>query len=206
MNILSLTKRSIKKIMAPRTIKQFEEIRENKKALIMRCALELFASNGYHSSSIKEIANKAKISKGLLYNYFESKEDLLKEIIIQGLETMNNLIDPDHDGVITTGEMRFMINEMFHILTDHRIFLMLYFSILTQPDVMILAGKEIEKFFEQMIRMLEAYFRVRGSTDPRADAYLFGAILDGAFFNYILNNRDYPIEQVKKRIVELFIK
>jgi AcrR family transcriptional regulator len=192
--------------MSPRTKKQFEEIRENKRALIMRCALELFASKGYHSASIKEIANKAQISKGLLYNYFKSKEELLKEIIIQGLDSMSNLIDPDHDGVITTGEMRFMIDEMFHILTDHRIFLMLYFSILTQPDVMMIAGKEIENFLEQMIRMLQAYFRVRGSADPRADAFLFGALLDGVFFNYILSNRDFPIEQVKNRIVELFIK
>jgi AcrR family transcriptional regulator len=172
----------------------------------MRSALELFAQSSYHSVSIKDIANKSQISKGLLYNYFESKEDLLKAIIIQGLNSMNDLIDPDHDGVITSGEMRLMIDEMFHILTDHRVFLMLYFSILTQPDVMVLASKEIENFFEHLIRMLQAYFRVRGSADPRADAILFGAILDGIFFNYILNNRDYPIEQVKNRIVELFVK
>jgi len=192
--------------MSPRTKKQFEEIRENKKALIMRSALELFAESGYHSVSVKDIAKKSQISKGLLYNYFESKEDLLKAIIIQGLNSISDLIDPDHDGVVTTGEMRFMIDEMFHILTDHRIFLMLYFSILTQPDVMVLASREIEDFFEQLMRKLQSYFRVRGSTDPRADAILFGAILDGIFFNYILNNRDYPIEQVKKRIVELFVK
>ncbi|MFS1511593.1 helix-turn-helix domain-containing protein [Chengkuizengella sp. SCS-71B] len=30
--------------------------------------MELFIQNGYHSTSIDEIANKAKISKGLLYN------------------------------------------------------------------------------------------------------------------------------------------
>ena len=192
--------------MTPRTKKQFKEIRENKKALIMRAALELFATRSYHSVSIKEIANKAQISKGLLYNYFESKEDLLRAIIIQGLNSISDLIDTDHDGVITTGEMRLMIDEMFHILTDQRVFLMLYFSILTQPDVMVIASKEIENFFEQLIRMLQAYFRVRGSDDPHADAILFGAILDGIFFNYILSNRDYPIEQVKKRIVELFVK
>jgi len=192
--------------MSPRTKQQFEEIRENKRALIMRCALELFANKGYYSTSIKEIANKARISKGLLYNYFQSKEELLQEIIIQGLETLGNMIDPDHDGIITTGEMKFMIDEMFHILKDHKIFLMLYFSILTQHDVMLIAGKEIGSFLDNMIRMLEAYFRVRGSSDPSADANLFGAILDGVFFNYILNDRNYPIEQVKDRIVELFIR
>ena len=192
--------------MAPKTKQQFEEIRENKRALIMRYALELFANKGYHSTSIRAIANKAQISKGLLYNYFTSKEELLQEIISQGLETMSDMIDPDQDGILTIGEMKFMIDEMFHILTDHRIFLMLYFSILTQHDVMSIAGKQSEIFFEQMIRMFEAYFRVRGSNDPRSDAYLFGAILDGVFFNYIINDRNYPIEQVKNRIVDLFIK
>ncbi len=192
--------------MTPRSKYQFEEIRENRKALIMRAALDLFAKNGYHTTSINHIAEKAQISKGLLYNYFKSKEELLKEIINQGLTSVGDLMDPDHDGVITTGEMRFMIDEMFNILKNHKIFWMLYFSILTQPDVMLIAGNNIQDFFEKMINMLEVYFKVRGSKDARADAFLFGALLDGISFNYILSNRNYPIEQVKNRIVELFIK
>jgi len=192
--------------MAPRTKNQYEKIRESKKALILRSALDLFAKEGYHSTSITHIADRAKISKGLLYNYFESKEELLKEIINQGLKSISVMMDPDQDGIITTGEMRNMIDEMFHILTEHKLFWMLYFAIITQPDVMTIAGEKVEEFLNQTIQMLIAYFRARGSDNPVADAYLFGALLDGISFNYLISSRDYPLENVKNRIVELFVK
>ena len=67
--------------MSPRTPKQFMEIREEKKTLIMDVALEHFANEGYFTTTINHIARHAGISKGLMYNYFESKEELLTEII-----------------------------------------------------------------------------------------------------------------------------
>lgn len=70
----------------PRTKKQFEKIRNEKIELIKNSALKLFAENGYHSTSISKIAKSAKISKGLIYNYFESKESLLHDIMFSGLK------------------------------------------------------------------------------------------------------------------------
>ena len=67
--------------MSPRSAKQFKEIRKEKKDHIMEVALELFAENGFHATSISQIAKKAGISKGLTYNYFESKKELLDELI-----------------------------------------------------------------------------------------------------------------------------
>ena len=68
------------KIM-PRTEEQLNQIRKDRKQAIMDTALEVFASHGYESTSISMIAKKAGVSKGLMYNYFESKEDLLAHIM-----------------------------------------------------------------------------------------------------------------------------
>ncbi|MDR1542801.1 MAG: TetR/AcrR family transcriptional regulator, partial [Prevotellaceae bacterium] len=64
----------------PRTQVQYEKIRNEKRQLIKQTALSLFAENGYETTSISEIAKKAGISKGLMYNYFTSKEELLQII------------------------------------------------------------------------------------------------------------------------------
>ncbi len=63
--------------MSPRTQEQFEEMRESRRQQIMDAALELFAQEGYSHCSISQLAGHAGISKGLMYNYFESKEALL---------------------------------------------------------------------------------------------------------------------------------
>ena len=68
--------------MSPRSAKQFDEIRKQKKELILESALELFAENGFHATSISQIAKKAGISKGLIYNYFESKNEILNLSLI----------------------------------------------------------------------------------------------------------------------------
>ncbi len=87
--------------MSPRTPKQFEKIRHDRRKSIMDTALEVFSENGYANASISMIAKKAGISKGLMYNYFKSKEELLSTIVLDGLNEMFELLDPNKDGVLT---------------------------------------------------------------------------------------------------------
>ena len=101
--------------MSPRTEEQFKEIRDQKKQKILDAALEIFAEEGYYPSSISKIAKKAGISKGLIYNYFSSKEELIKIIAYDGIERLMVSFDPNHDGILTQEELIFMINESFSL-------------------------------------------------------------------------------------------
>ncbi len=44
---------------------------------VVRAAIERFAINGYHATTIKEIAETAGVSAGLIYSYVKDKEDVL---------------------------------------------------------------------------------------------------------------------------------
>ncbi|RLD76794.1 MAG: hypothetical protein DRJ10_13000 [Bacteroidetes bacterium] len=52
--------------MSPRTEKQFEEIRKEKRAIIMEAAIEVFAEKNFMGASVSMITKKAGVSKGLL--------------------------------------------------------------------------------------------------------------------------------------------
>jgi AcrR family transcriptional regulator len=54
---------------------------EERRLQILDTALTIFASNGFLGTSIKDIAEAAGISQGLMYHYFASKEDLLTATI-----------------------------------------------------------------------------------------------------------------------------
>nr|MBP9744851.1 helix-turn-helix transcriptional regulator [Saprospiraceae bacterium] len=56
--------------MSPRTKEQYTELRSQSKSIIEAAALELFGHQGYMNTSIAQIAQKAGVSKGLLYNYY----------------------------------------------------------------------------------------------------------------------------------------
>lgn len=57
------------------------QITEKRKKQIIDAAMELFDQKGYSNTKIVDITKKAGISKGLLYHYFESKEEIIYAII-----------------------------------------------------------------------------------------------------------------------------
>ncbi len=54
-----------------------------RRAEILQAALELFAQKGYHNVSMQEIAERSEFAVGTLYKFFNNKEKLYKEILMQ---------------------------------------------------------------------------------------------------------------------------
>lgn len=54
----------------------FDEISQEKRLKIINAALEEFSANGYELCSTNQIVKKAGISKGSLFKYFDTKEEL----------------------------------------------------------------------------------------------------------------------------------
>lgn len=121
--------------MSPRSKEQFEAIREEKKALIMDAALEHFAREGYHNSTINIIAKHAGISKGLMYNYFKSKEELLAEIINESICEISAYFDLDRDGILTEEEFELFLRKSFVIIREKAVFWRLFFQLMFQKDI-----------------------------------------------------------------------
>ena len=60
---------------------RFQRRKEDRPAEITQAALAAFAENGYAATKVDEVAKRAGVSKGLLYVYFKTKEDLFKAVI-----------------------------------------------------------------------------------------------------------------------------
>ncbi len=60
---------------------RFQRRKEDRPAEITEAALAAFAEKGYAATRVDEVAKRAGISKGLLYLYFKTKEDLFKAVI-----------------------------------------------------------------------------------------------------------------------------
>ncbi|MBN1571607.1 MAG: TetR/AcrR family transcriptional regulator [Deltaproteobacteria bacterium] len=52
----------------------------DKTTVILDAAIKVFADKGYFGARVSDIANEAGIAYGLVYHYFDSKEDLLLSI------------------------------------------------------------------------------------------------------------------------------
>ena len=65
---------------------RFAKLDPAKKEAILTAALEAFASHGFDGASYNQIIEKAGISKGAMYYYFDDKEDLFATVVRHELE------------------------------------------------------------------------------------------------------------------------
>ncbi len=212
--------------MSPRTSRQYEEIREEKIALIMDTALEHFANEGYFSTTINHIARHAGISKGLLYNYFESKEALLKAIIHKSIAEVLNYFDINRDGYLSEEEFEFFIRKINVMLKEKRSFWRLLFQLLMQNDVReqflksfagtgsreqsgTIPGLDLPA--SQIMNMIKDYFiRRKEKTgegyDPEIELRMFLITIKGFAITsiYADDEEDDNNEKAVNRIIELY--
>jgi AcrR family transcriptional regulator len=60
---------------------------------LMRVSVELFAQQGYAQTSVQQIVDAAGVTKGALYHYFNSKDDLLFDIYDRLLSLQKEHLD-----------------------------------------------------------------------------------------------------------------
>jgi AcrR family transcriptional regulator len=183
--------------MSPKTSKQFKSIREEKMTLIMDVALQHFANEGYFKTTITHIARHAGISKGLMYNYFESKEELLIAIINRSMGEISQYLDPDKDGSLSEEEFELFIRKLFSSLQENISFWRLFFQLMIQKDVreqflkskpssvssvQIMYVNRNNTFLILVSKMVEEYF-IRKKEKKSAD---YDPILDMNMFLYTI--------------------
>lgn len=75
------------------------ELVERRRAQIVGAATELFGRHGYHPATIRDIAKRAEVSIGLIYQYVEDKEDVLYLAIWQVLDSYRREIPKAIEGI-----------------------------------------------------------------------------------------------------------
>ena len=209
--------------MSPRTPKQYEEIREEKIALIMDTALEHFSNEGYYRTTINHIARHAGISKGLMYNYFESKEALLKAIIHKSVNEVYKYLDINRDGYLSGEEFEFFIRKINVLLKEKRYFWRLLMQLLMQNDAreqflksfpesdsLIHPGHEPgDNYYPlQMMKMITDYFfrkkeNIGKQHDADSEINMFLITMIGFAVKSIYSDAD-DNDKAINRIIELF--
>ena len=187
---------------------RFEMLRQSSKERIETAALELFAQNGYGHTSISQIAKAAGISKGLMYNYYESKEELLKAIIGKGINFGNRLVEEGGELAKKGPEylLKFLIEASFQEVKKNIAFWKLLTSLAFQEDVLKTMSAEMDEKKKEHLEMGKTIFSQLGYPKPEAQAMLFGATMDGIFMHYVLTPDDYPIDEVKDLVVHQYCK
>jgi len=64
-------------MLMPKVVPRYKE---QAKSRIIEAALRVFAKKGYHEATMKDVADRLRVSEGTIYLYFKSKRELFKAI------------------------------------------------------------------------------------------------------------------------------
>lgn len=105
-------------------------------AKIVEKSIELFSQHGYEGTSISDISKKTQMSRGILYHYFKSKEELYLYCAKLCIETHRTYLN-DHLNDQLTGKeavldlLRFKL-QFFEQYPEFR---MLFYHVITQKPI-----------------------------------------------------------------------
>ncbi len=107
--------------------KEREKIRHKEE--ILRAALNLFSTKGFHNVSMQDVAAESEFAVGTLYNFFQSKEQLFSELLDDCAEKIHQTISPIfQSGLPEDKKIRAFIKIHNKLAEDNIEFIKLYVS------------------------------------------------------------------------------
>ena len=80
----------------------------------------------------------------------------------------------------------------------------MYMAIFSQPAVQEILKDEILDASKEPLEMLVNYFKKQGYKKPAIEVAFISTLFSGVLFEYISDPGNYPLEQIKKRILDLY--
>jgi len=93
------------------------------RAKILEAALELFREKGFAETSMREVANRAKVATGLAYYYFASKDVIVHDFYQKAKSDLAPLLDAAQKGKKLEARLAAIIQVKFKYFEPNRKFL-----------------------------------------------------------------------------------
>jgi AcrR family transcriptional regulator len=181
----------------------------DRRVLILEAAREAFAEGGYHRTSLEEVAERAGVSKALIYEHFSSKRELhsaMLELHVRELiERLNEALAAAEPG---EQRMRAGTDAFFRFLEERRGTAAILLRNTGDPDVADwlarlrdeVSGAIVALMTEQAAALIEADPGLRGEIEMIAQQQI-GAIQSLA--DWWGEHREVPREKVVAAVMDL---
>ena len=185
--------------------------RADKRAAILRAAIDVFAGRGFFNAQVADVARAAGVAAGTVYLYFKSKDDLLVSIFERSMRDGLALGRAAVAGLDDPSERlrRLARGHLARLGADRNL------AIVFQVELRQ-STKFMERFSSTLLRDYLGLIREAIADGQRAGVFradlkataaakmLFGA-LDEMATNWILSRRRYSLEADADPVVDLFL-
>jgi len=176
----------------------------NKKQHIIIIATQLFSERGFEHTPISMICEKAKVSKGLIFHYFKSKDDLLRAVFITTtkliieINELKTIDQPPKERLIE------LLESFFEQLKLDKFFVQLNLNIILQPKTRAILSDLIEERSAFILNSVKEIFEKINPQKASVMSYLLIAELDGIALNYLSIFDAYPLQEIQAHLIQKY--
>lgn len=172
------------------------------KQKLLDAATKLFESQGYFSTTVEQITEEAGVSKGLVYNYYSSKEALLAGLIEAATSQMASVAETLEPSESIEESFSLFLDRYLNFLKTEKRFLKLQLTLMLMPELKQVVIGPQQKRAALLLDMLNHWLRKAGVSQPKAKARLFLALLDGVALHYLCIYEQYPLRTMKPQLMQ----
>ncbi|SFA87394.1 MULTISPECIES: TetR/AcrR family transcriptional regulator [unclassified Bacillus (in: firmicutes)] len=193
-----------------------DEYKEKKKREILDSALACFAKKGFQAATIDDIVAHSGISKGSIYNYFKSKDEIYLSLMVDNTtETNQRLLEEISKYSTAVEKIRYLFGtyldfEPFAEKNKANVLVHYEFKLHSSRSEELLAylKKRRQQYFIDLVADIiedgQSKGDVKKELNARLYAEMFWSILDGVTLQTVYD--DYPYHEALKEMQELFIE
>lgn len=182
---------------------------------IVSAAERVFARSGFYETKMAEIAREAGVGVGTLYNYFESKEVIFAEIVVDSQAEFDRTVQAAATSEDPVERLRQIVQSCLSYLDDHGALLAIFQErgAVSECDVERLAGPNAARGYERLLDLIEKHIRsavrakrIRADVDVRLLVAMLSGAMNGAAHAWLKRDRRGRLASVTGELIELFLQ
>lgn len=195
--------------MTPRKPDINQKIRDEQRTHILNSAMTIFCRKGYAAAKVSDIATEARVSQGLVYNYFPSKDALFSDVVrnmMNGLESA--VIDSLNIGGSPEESIRSLCRTMHTGVLEWPEYWTLVVEFSKAEAIPNEARDCLAEYNERLLRAITNVFKAGQQAGIFVDEnpYILASFLVSVFNGFALNNTNIPKDKRTIPSVDLIMR
>jgi TetR/AcrR family fatty acid metabolism transcriptional regulator len=188
-----------------------KEKQMEKHLLILEAAGSIFSDKGYPNTKMQEIAEKAGIGKGTIYQYFKSKKHLFQEVIKEGIDLYATDMKKEINKCSGTEEnLKKIVRFSFVFMQKHRNILKMVLNHHNLMDKSMIKWiyDSKSKVVDLILEVIEENYGkiTNNSQDRRFAVYCFLGMMISIIQEKVFHNQEFDVEKASDQLVKIFLK
>jgi TetR/AcrR family fatty acid metabolism transcriptional regulator len=182
----------------------------DKRRTLLAAAVRVFAKRGYHAARVGDIAEEAGVAHGLLYHYFNSKEEVLETIF---RDTWTDLLAAVREVELSGEEAREQLRQVAAILLrswrrDPDLVRVLVHEVTRSAELGRRVGEIADAFaaIERIVRRGQSEGTFRTDVDARLASVIFYGAIEEILTGWVLRilpDGDDAVARAERTVVQV---